>query len=142
VKSYGLSQITKDAWGVGWVDAAFREHGITCTASDQNRSELYLELLPAVNSGQVELLDNERLVNQLCALERRVARSGKDSINHPDGGHDDVINAASGALVLAAARAGPMIITAAMMARARERPLPRGYWPRSFGGSASDWYRK
>jgi hypothetical protein len=31
-----------------------------------------------------------------------VARSGKDSINHPDGGHDDLINAAAGALVLAA----------------------------------------
>jgi hypothetical protein len=142
VKGYGLCEITKDAWAVGWVDQAFLEHGITCKASEQNRSEIYLELLPALNSGQVELLDNERLINQLCSLERRVARSGKDSINHPDGGHDDVVNAAAGALVLAAAKAGLILITAAMLARARERPPPRGYWPRSFVGSAGDWYRK
>ena len=38
----------------------------------------------------------------MCALERRTARSGKDSIDHPPGGHDDVINAAAGALVEAA----------------------------------------
>ena len=40
--------------------SAFREHGVTCKASEKIRSELYLELLPAINSGQVELLDNEK----------------------------------------------------------------------------------
>jgi hypothetical protein len=88
------------------------------------------------------LLDNERLINQLCSLERRVARSGKDSVNHPDGAHDDVINAAAGALVLAAAKAGPIVISPEMLRRARERPPPRGYWPRTFVGSVGDWYRK
>ena len=47
---------------------------------------------------------------QLCGLERRVARSGKDSIDHAPGGHDDVGNAVAGALVDAASRRGPMII--------------------------------
>jgi hypothetical protein len=122
VKGYGLQVITKDAWGVGWVDAAFREHGITCRPSERTRSELYLELLPAINSGQVELLDNERLINQLCGLERRVARSGKDSINHPDGTHDDVINAAAGASVLAAAKSRPFIMSPAQLQRAASLP--------------------
>ena len=43
-----------------------------------------------------------RLISQLVSLERRVARSGKDSVDHPRGGHDDVINAAALALVGAA----------------------------------------
>jgi len=51
-----------------------------------------------LNSGLVELLDNPHLIGQLCALERRTARSGKDSIDHPPNGHDDLANAAAGAL--------------------------------------------
>ena len=50
------------------------------------------------------LLDDRRLVVQLCGLERRTARGGRDSIYHRSGGHDDLANAVAGAL-LAAARA-------------------------------------
>jgi hypothetical protein len=56
-----------------------------------------------VNAGRCELLDVPRLSAQLTSLERRVARSGKDSIDHPPGAFDDVANAAAGALVLATA---------------------------------------
>jgi hypothetical protein len=34
-------------------------------------------------------------------IERRTSRSGKDSIDHGPAGHDDVVNAAAGALVTA-----------------------------------------
>ncbi len=51
-----------------------------------------------MNSARIELLDNPRLIAQLCSLERRTSRGGKDSIDHGPGGHDDVINAAAGAL--------------------------------------------
>ena len=37
---------------------------------------------------------------QLVGLERRTARGGRDSIDHGPRGHDDVVNAAAGALVL------------------------------------------
>ena len=67
------------------------------------RSELYLALLPLLNSGKVDLLDNPRLVSQLCGLERRTARSGKDSIDHAPGQHDDIANAVAGACVLVGA---------------------------------------
>jgi hypothetical protein len=40
---------------------------------------------PLLNSGRVELLDNSRLISQLCNLERRTARGGRDSIDHPPG---------------------------------------------------------
>ena len=55
-----------------------------------------------INVGKLELLDNRRLVTQLSNLERRTSRSGKDSIDHPPSGKDDLANAAAGALLLAA----------------------------------------
>ena len=37
---------------------------------------------------------------QLCQLERRAARSGKDSIGHAPGAHDDLANSVAGSLTL------------------------------------------
>jgi hypothetical protein len=54
----------------------------------------------------VELLDLPRLIAQLCSLERRTARGGRDSIDHPPKAHDDVANVAAGALELAAQGSG------------------------------------
>lgn len=45
------------------------------------------------------MLNLPRLSAQLCGLERRTARSGKDSIDHAPGGHDDLVNAVAGVLV-------------------------------------------
>jgi hypothetical protein len=38
------------------------------------------------------------LVAQLCSLERRTTRGGRDSIDHPPSGHDDLANAVAGCL--------------------------------------------
>jgi hypothetical protein len=72
--------------------------------ADKPKSDLYRDLLPLVNSGQVELLDYPKLVTQLCSLERRTARGGRDSIDHPPHAHDDIVNAAAGALLAARQR--------------------------------------
>ncbi len=46
-------------------------------------------------------LDNARLVAQLCGLERRTMRTtGRDLIDHPPGGMDDLANACAGAVAL------------------------------------------
>lgn len=37
-------------------------------------------------------------VTQLCSLERRIARGGRDSIDHPTNAQDDVANAVAGAI--------------------------------------------
>jgi hypothetical protein len=52
--------------------------------------------------GRARLLDSPRLVGQLVNLERRASPMGRDRIDHPAGAHDDLSNAAAGALVLAA----------------------------------------
>ena len=67
--------------------------------SDQAKSDIYKELLPLLNSGKIALLDHPRLIAQLCGLERRTARSGKDSIDHAPGAHDDIATTVAGALV-------------------------------------------
>jgi hypothetical protein len=101
-RRYNVSSVIGDRYAGEWVREPFRTHHVEYVLADLTRSEAYLTMLPAINSGKVELLDNPRLVSQLCALERRVARSGKDSVDHPRGGHDDVVNAAALALVAAA----------------------------------------
>lgn len=100
IASYGLHTATGDRYGGEWPRERFRAHGITYRLADQTRSELYLSLLPSINSRRVELLDHPRLRAQLAALERRTGRTGKDSIDHAPGAHDDVANAAAGALVM------------------------------------------
>ena len=69
--------------------------------ASRTKSDIYRALLPVVNSGRVELLDHRVLRAQLEGLERRTARSGRDTIDHTPGSKDDVANAAAGALVRA-----------------------------------------
>jgi hypothetical protein len=66
--------------------------------SKLTKSDIYKEFLPLLNSGEVELLDVPRLHAQLGSLERRVARGGRDSIDHAPNAHDDLANAAAGAV--------------------------------------------
>jgi hypothetical protein len=68
---------------------------------EKPKSEIYQDLLPPINSGAVDLPDNDRLQQQLVTLERRTSRGGRDSIDHTPGAHDDVANAVAGAAVTA-----------------------------------------
>jgi hypothetical protein len=101
---YHLGSVTGDRYGAEWVAEQFRKVGITYRPAEKPKSDIYRELLPAINSQSVELLDHAKLIAQLCALERRTARGGRDSIDHPPSGHDDVVNAAAGAVQLVIGR--------------------------------------
>jgi hypothetical protein len=96
---YGITEITGDRYAGEWPREAFRNHGIDYTPSEHSKSDLYRDLLPILNSRQAELPDHPRLQSQLVTLERRTARGGRDSIDHPPGAHDDVANAVAGVLV-------------------------------------------
>lgn len=100
LKSYGLQEVTGDRYAGEWPREQFRKLGIEYKLSDRPKSDIYRDLLPTLNSGRAELLDLPRLATQFCALERRTARGGRDSIDHPPGTHDDLANAAAGALLL------------------------------------------
>ncbi|CAN7344654.1 hypothetical protein LJR220_003057 [Bradyrhizobium sp. LjRoot220] len=100
IKSYGLTTVTGDRYASQWVVSEFAEHGVEYVHSERNRSELYLDLLPRLNSGTARLLDIKRLSTQLGNLERRTARGGRDTVDHAPGAHDDVANAVAGAVTL------------------------------------------
>ena len=99
LRRFGISRVTGDRYAGEWPRARFREHGIEFEQSARPKSELYHDLLPLLNARRVELLDHPRLDAQLVGLERRTARSGKDSVDHVPGGHDDLANAVAGVLV-------------------------------------------
>ncbi len=106
LRSYDLYRVVGDQYGKEWPPERFQVHGITYEASELCKNDIYQNVLPLLMQKRVELLDNERLVDQICSLERRTARGGRDSIDHPQrrGYHDDCANAACGALLLAAGK--------------------------------------
>ena len=104
LKAFQLSTATSDRYAGSWPTEAFRKVGITVEPSTRTKSEIYQAVLPQVMSGSCELLDHARQLKQLGALERRTARGGKNSIDHAPRQHDDVANAAAGALVLVVLR--------------------------------------
>jgi hypothetical protein len=106
LKSYGLAKVVGDKYAGAWPSDEFSKHGIRYEASDRDKSRIYLDFLPLVMSGNVELLDNKTLISELRGLERRTRSGGRDSVDHPPGPkqHDDLGNATAGVCTLAAGR--------------------------------------
>jgi hypothetical protein len=77
---------------------------------------IYRDALPLFNAGRAQLLDVKRLINQLCSLERRTARGGRDLIDHPQhpGAHDDLANSVCGAFVMLERDRRPQLISVAV----------------------------
>ena len=103
--AYGITTIEGDRFAGEWPREQFQKHGVRYSASAAPKSELYKSLLPRLNSGQIDLIDNQRMLNQLCNLERRTARGGRDSVDHAAGQHDDLINSVAGVAAMVKQRA-------------------------------------
>jgi hypothetical protein len=108
LREYRVARLRGDNFsGATWADILKVAGVLRYDVEPRAKSDLYRDLVPALNGGLVELLDPEagpaqgRAVSQLLALERRASRRGRDLIAHPRNGHDDVVNAVSGALLLA-----------------------------------------
>jgi hypothetical protein len=101
IRNYRCSKVYGDRYAGEWPREQFNKRNVFYEPAEMPKSEIYLDLLPLINSGAVELLDNDRLITQLVSLERRTSRGGKESIDHAPGAHDDVANAVAGALVTA-----------------------------------------
>jgi len=121
LKAYRCLTVHGDRYAGEFPRELFQKRGVSYRPAERSKSEIYVELLPLINSRRVDLLDDRKAVAQLVGLERRTARSGKDSIDHAPGGHDDRINAIAGALVDATKPQG-LIITDAMLRVAASAP--------------------
>jgi len=105
LRSYRIAKVTGDAYAGEYPRELFRKAGgISYELSTRSKSDIMRDGLPLLNSGRLELLDHRVLAAQLVGLERRTARSGRDSIDHAPGGHDDVAVSAMGALLAIASR--------------------------------------
>jgi hypothetical protein len=107
LRSYGLRSCTGDKYSLGFTNECFAKQGITYTYSERDRSAIYVECLPLFTSGRARILDNRKLVTQFASLERRTSSVGRDRVDHGREGHDDLCNAAAGALGLASGIGGP-----------------------------------
>jgi hypothetical protein len=96
LKSYRITRVQGDRWGGEFVREPFRSIGCEFDLAAKPKSDLYRDLLPAINSRKVDLLDHPKTVAQAVGLERKTARSGRDSIDHAPGAHDDLINSVAG----------------------------------------------
>jgi hypothetical protein len=81
LKAYRCAMVIGDRYGGEWPRERFAAYRIGYHVAEQSKSDLYRDLLPLLNSGTVDLLDDRRLIAQLCGLERRTARGGRDSID-------------------------------------------------------------
>ena len=107
LKAYGCTEVTGDRYAASWVVEAFAKRGVSYKHSLRDRSALYADALPLFTAGRARLLDNKKLGAQLSNLERRTSTTGRDRIDHPQGAHDDIANAAAGALGLASGESEP-----------------------------------
>jgi hypothetical protein len=97
LKSYRVFSVEGDAFGGEFAREPFKKRGISYQLTKQAKSELYAHhLLPMLNSSRVALLDHPRCIQQITLLECHTARAGRDKIDHPPGGHDDLANAVAG----------------------------------------------
>jgi hypothetical protein len=98
LKEYRVRTITGDYYGAEWVAGSWSRTGVRYVKSELPKSAIYLECVPLFTRGLVRLPDHSRLVRELRLLERHTHRSGRDTIDHPKGGHDDHANVVCGVL--------------------------------------------
>ncbi len=122
---YGLATVRGDRYAGSWVVEEFRRHGIQYQGLALAKAVLYADLLALVNSQRVELLDDRRLLTQLCTLERRTTWGGRERIDHSPGAHDDLVNSVAGAVTTAAQR----VRTPPMVRACLIRVPVRSRWP-------------
>ena len=130
LKSYQIYRVTGDHYAGLWPREQFKKRNIEYRCAEKPKSDLFRDLLPLLNSGRIVLPRSDRLVNQLCGLERRTSRSGKDSIDHGPGGHDDLCNAVAGAAdLLSLHRQAPIAQTGIMRTIPEIPPTPARWSP-------------
>lgn len=77
---FNLKKIMGDKFAGEWPKEYFSKNGVFYHKVEFTLAEIYRDFMPLLSAGQVELLDNPRLLMQLNSLERSVTRAGRDSV--------------------------------------------------------------
>ena len=114
IKSYGVTRVYGDNYAGEFAKEPFRRYGhMHYELAKLHTTDHYRDLLPLLNSGGITLPRIDRVITQICQLERSFKRSGREEITHPTHGHDDLACVIAGAATLARTYSGYSI--AAMM---------------------------
>ena len=101
-RAYGIQEIGGDNYATGFAQELVSATGLSYQPSKKSKSQLYQDpFLPLLNSKLIVLPRHDKLISQICGLERRVKPTGGEDITHPTHGHDDIANAVAGAAMLA-----------------------------------------
>ena len=131
LKTYRITEVQGDRYGGAWPRDRFREHGISYETAAKPKSDLYQDLLPAINSHMVDLLDD---ASPDCAVRaasnaepREVAATA--SIMRRNA-HDDLANAVAGVVSMLATDANEydesLSIGCSARAKTPTNPIPNG----------------
>jgi hypothetical protein len=103
VKPYGITAVSGDRFGTGFVQQSFADHQLKYVETDAQHtaSANLLETEKMVNAGAVSLLDIDDVLREFRILDRVRGTGGQDRCTHPRGTHDDAAVAVAGALVYA-----------------------------------------
>jgi len=137
--SYNVSFAISDKFAGEFVVEQMGKFGIRIEQCAKAKSELYLDLLATLSSGRVELLDNDRAVNQIVSLERKNRSGGRASIDSPPNAHDDIANAIAGVVSISLFKYGQYNLAAMsddddendsiMRARRLREAKANSHWP-------------
>lgn len=96
LRNYGITKLMADSYAVHLFKAGFESYcGLIYEISHKAKTVFYAELEVALNAGEVELLDDMKVQEQLLCL---VVRGEK--VDHQPGDHDDFANAVAGVVWL------------------------------------------
>ena len=95
LKQYSIYKVMGDKYAGDTFLHDFENQGITYEQCPVPKSKLYETLEVELNGGRLSLPDNPKMLRQLLTL---ILKGGK--IDHASGDHDDLANAAAGAVYL------------------------------------------
>jgi hypothetical protein len=128
-RDYRVFEIVGDKYAAEWVAQSFRDAGMRYRQEVRSKSDLYLEALPLFTRGLIALPDHAALIRELRLFERATHKGGRDSVDHPRNGSDDLANALTGCAVIACKPGydptGAWIDTTPRSHRPRPRPTLR-----------------
>jgi hypothetical protein len=115
LRKYNIAKVYGDAFGGQTFRLDFQKRGIAYEVRSASASLLYEKLEPVINAGELELLDQPTLIEQLVSLIWRGTK-----ITHEHGAHDDHATALALAVSVVRAaitRAQPKIVEPAIFSR-------------------------
>lgn len=90
-REYGIAKVYADAYAGNTFRSDWEAEGFAFELLGKSASDLYDDLEPLINAGEIELLDEPKVTEQALGL---VTKGGKTG--HLPGEHDDYINAVAG----------------------------------------------